>query len=68
MTDGRDDRPDAPGGSASPTTRAEFEAAIEALVREAEANGVTVKDGITLRTDREDRPDWDVEITRLGKL
>jgi len=46
-------------------TEADFQAAIEDLVREAYANDVDVLGGWPIQTE-EDVPDWDVEIVVLS--
>jgi hypothetical protein len=48
-----------------PTTRKEFEQALDELVRTAAANGVRVRGGFGLRHPAPDSPDWAVEFTRL---
>ncbi|MFB6136660.1 MAG: hypothetical protein ABEJ04_07855 [Halobacteriaceae archaeon] len=52
-----------------PTTKAELEAALDALVLTAYENGVRVDNGgYSLRHADPGLPDWEVTITRTTKL
>ena len=65
MGPGDRDRSPTRNPTVDPTTRAEFEAALELLVRAAAANGVRVDGGFALRHPSPESPDWGLELTRL---
>lgn len=48
-----------------PTTESEFDARLRALVHAAHDNGIDVEGGWSARTDRDERPDWGIEIYRV---
>lgn len=54
-------------GPTDPTDEEAFQRALSELVHAAAENGVVLEGGWSCRTDRDDRPDWDVEIFRMGK-
>lgn len=45
-----------------PTTETEFDARLEALIRAAHDNGITIEGGWAVRTDADDESDWGIEI------
>jgi hypothetical protein len=48
-------------------TEDDFHAALQALMSEADTNGVSIEGGWPVSTTATDSPDRDVEIIRLGQ-
>lgn len=45
-----------------PTTESEFDTRLRALIRSARDNGIDVEGGWAVRSGRDERPDWGIEI------